>query len=103
MELTIPKGKCWCGLEHKASTMRIHTQILSTRTTTGRYASKSPNLQNISVRSPKGAEIRKAFVASYGTELVGVDFGQIELRLLAFLGNVQKMREVYLMIYIYIM
>lgn len=79
-----PRGDCpVCELHHKAETWRIHTQILTTRTTTGRLASKAPNLQNISTRTELGREVRKGFIASPGTELVSVDFSQMEVRMTA--------------------
>jgi DNA polymerase I len=77
------EGQCWCGLKHQAETWRVHTQILTTRTSTGRFASKAPNLQNVSARSELGRRVRRAFVASPGTKLVSVDFSQIEVRLTA--------------------
>ena len=90
-----PRGGCWCGLTHECETWRVHTQLLLTRTTTGRPASKNPNLQNISVRSKWGAEIRRGFVASPGTVLVSVDFAQIELRILAMVSSAVKLIETF--------
>src|SRR5262245_9803249 len=86
------EGKCKiCGLNHRTSTYRVHTEILSTRTSTGRYASKNPNLQNVPVRTKYGKDVRRSFIASPGTVLVGVDFSQLQLRILADRANERRM------------
>ena len=67
---------------------RIHTNFMQTVTATGRLSSNNPNLQNIPVRSAKGREIRRAFVArSADFQLMAVDYSQIELRIIAALSG----------------
>jgi len=72
---------------------RIHTSFQNTVTATGRLSSTEPNLQNIPVRTPLGAEMRKMFVAPAGKVLVDADYSQIELRLLAHMSGDSAMIE----------
>jgi DNA polymerase-1 len=66
---------------------RVHTSYEQAGAATGRLASSDPNLQNIPMRDPQGRAIRRAFVAPQGAELVGADYSQIELRLMAHLSG----------------
>ena len=70
---------------------RIHTNFQMTVTATGRLSSTEPNLQNIPIRRPQGAQIRRMFVASPGMVLVDADYSQIELRLLAHISGDETM------------
>ena len=78
-------------LKEISSDGRIHTSFQMTVTATGRLSSTEPNLQNIPIRRPQGAEIRKMFVASPGKTLVDADYSQIELRLLAHISGDETM------------
>lgn len=74
---------------------RLRTTFLQTGTTTGRMASKDPNLQNIPVRTAESRAIRQAFVAAPGYDMVSIDYSQIELRIAAILSRDEKLIEIF--------
>ncbi len=76
-------------------TGRLHTSFNQTVTATGRLSSTEPNMQNIPARSELGKEIRKAFIAGHGRELLSLDYSQIELRLAAHMSGDKKMIEAF--------
>ncbi len=76
-------------------TGRVHTHYNQAATLTGRLSSSDPNLQNIPVRHEAGRAIRAAFVAPPGWLLLSADYSQIELRLLAHLGDVAGLRAAF--------
>jgi DNA polymerase-1 len=66
---------------------RVHTRYNQAVAATGRLSSSDPNLQNIPIRTALGREVRRAFVAADGRLLIGADYSQIELRVLAHLSE----------------
>lgn len=67
---------------------KIRAHFQQTVTATGRISCTEPNLQNIPIRTDLGRQLRKAFVAGdSGWTLVGADYSQIELRILAHLSG----------------
>jgi DNA polymerase-1 len=74
---------------------RVHTTFDQAGAATGRLASLDPNLQNIPIRTPQGRAIRRAFVAAPGCVLIGADYSQIELRVLAHLSEDPSLVEAF--------
>lgn len=76
-------------------TGRLHTRYNQTVAATGRLSSYDPNLQNIPIRTELGREIREAFVARAGYQLVVADYSQIELRIVASLADDSRLKEIF--------
>ena len=74
---------------------RVHTTFDQAGAATGRLSSSNPNLQNIPMRTPQGRAIRRAFVAPPGSRLVGADYSQIELRVMAHLSGDPQLIEAF--------
>ncbi len=79
------------------NTGRVHTSYGQTVAVTGRLNSNYPNLQNIPIRTKRGQEIRKAFIARNSEwVIVSADYSQIELRIMAALSGDKNMIQAFI-------
>ncbi len=82
--------------EHIGSDSKIHALYNQALTATGRLSMSEPNLQNISIRSEEGKNIRKAFFyPNKEYYLLSLDYSQIELRMLAHVASINVLKEIF--------
>lgn len=74
---------------------RLHAKFLQNGTTTGRFSSQDPNLQNLPIKTELGKRIRGGFIAPEDYKLAAFDYSQIELRVAAMLSGDQKMTQIF--------
>ncbi|MBP6904860.1 MAG: hypothetical protein KBB91_02275 [Candidatus Pacebacteria bacterium] len=83
-------------LGHVQEDGKVHATFLQHGTTTGRFSSANPNLQNIPNKGDAGKEIRHGFIARPGHIFIGSDYSQIELRILALLSGDERLLETFI-------
>ncbi len=76
-------------------TGRIHSSFNQTGAITGRISSSDPNLQNIPIRRDFGRRVRDAFISAPGHKLVGADYSQVELRVMAHISGDEALRQAF--------
>lgn len=74
---------------------RLHSSFQQAVTTTGRFSSINPNLQNIPIRTERGKKVRTAFITDSDKKLVSIDYSQIELRVLADIADDKGLIEAF--------
>ena len=81
-----------------SKTKRIHTTFNQVGTSTGRLSSHNPNVQNITIRSKIGREVRSAFIVEEkkNLQMLSVDYSQIELRVLAHISKDTNLVEAFI-------
>lgn len=79
-------------LGHVKEDARVHATFLQHGTTTGRFSSANPNMQNIPIKA-SGKDIRHGIIAAPGKVFIGSDYSQIELRMLAILAKDERLIE----------
>lgn len=82
--------------EHTGKDGKIHAIYNQALTSTGRLSMSEPNLQNISIRNEEGKAIRKAFFyPDHEFYLLSLDYSQVELRVLASVGDIKVLQEIF--------
>lgn len=81
--------------EINPQTGRVHTNLSSISTVTGRLSSNKPNLQNIPIKTLEGRKIRDAFIAKPNHLLISADYSQIELRVIAHVAKISALIEAF--------
>ena len=82
-------------LHQREGVFRVHTIFKQATAVTGRLSSIEPNLQNLPIKTEQGQLIRKLFVPSPGNVLLGADYSQVELRILAHLSNTKELIDAF--------
>ncbi len=77
-------------------TGRIHSSFNQTGASTGRLSSSDPNLQNIPIRTEIGRRVRDAFIAAPGHQLIGADYSQVELRVMAHISGDEALKQAFM-------
>jgi len=70
---------------------RVHHEFQQSVAATGRLTTTAPNLQTLPIRTEKGRKIREAVIAPQYYQILSCDYSQIELRILAYISNDQKL------------
>lgn len=81
--------------DHVEKDDKIHSSFIQTGSSTGRFSSEAPNLQNLPVKSEDGLSVRKAFLASSGFKFLSIDYSQIDLRSIAILSKDANLLEIF--------
>ena len=74
---------------------RLHAKFLQNGSTTGRFSSQDPNLQNLPIKTELGKRIRGGFITPSGSKLCAFDYSQIELRVAAMMSGDKKMTQIF--------
>ncbi len=74
---------------------RVHSTFNVEGAATGRLSSQNPNLQNIPIRGEQGGELRKAFIVPKDKVLLGADYSQVELRIMAHVADDPDLKKAF--------